>query len=744
MSTSRARRRPAAAAQPRAKRPVIFTLAIVLVGVCVFSNSLGGPFVWDDETAVVSNRTVQKLWPLSGPLRPPRETPAAGRPLVNLSFAINYAMGGLNETGYHVFNIAAHIACTLLLFGVVRRTLASPTLHRRFGRSADLTAAVAALLWMVHPLQSEVVDYITQRTESIMALCFLATLYCAIRARAGATVRMQPDTTTATTQTAAAVRLKPDTTGDMTYRSGGSASATKWTVLSVIACAAGMAAKESMLTAPLIVLLYDRVFEFRSWRQTIQERKYLYAGLAVTWIELAAFVWQQPRSTAGLSSAVSPWVYALNQTQMIVRYLWLAVWPGPLVLDYGLPRAISFRDVIPETLAVLSLLIAAGVASVKWPQIGWLATTFLITLAPTSSVIPIASEVGAERRMYLPCAALAVLVVVSGRLLIDRSADGPHGSRLRGGVVALTVLALIACAVRTFYRNAEYATALSLWRTVVERRPQGRARMALATELIASGNREEALAQLRRAVTDYPDARFGLGTELIADGKTEEGIAELRQFVDANPSNLNRIPARTLLGQALAAQGKLAESADQFQAVLRIVPKNTHVRSNLADVLFSQQQYEAAAVEYRALLAEQPNNATLQSKLAADLLGSGRTDEALAHFRKALEIDPQSAPVNRYLAEIYLRRNDVERGKAHAGEAVRLDPRDGAARNLLGVALASAGNFNDAVAQFKEALQINPNDPQSRANLERALRAIRDPGSRIRDPRPGFSNKPES
>src|SRR5262249_47704888 len=247
------------------------------------------------------------------------------------------------------------------------------------------------------------------------------------------------------------------------------------------------------------------------------------------------------------------------------------------------------------------------VAWVKYPAIGWLGATFFITLAPTSSVIPIASEVGAERRMYLPFAALAVLVVVGGRLLVDGSTDAARRPTLRRAVGALTALALIACAVRTVYRNAEYRTALSLWRTVVERRPQGRARMALATELIAHGSREEALAQLSEAVKDYPDARFALGTELIADGKTEEGIRELRQFVDANPSNVNRIPARTLLGQALGSQGRFAESADEFRAILAIAPSNTQVRSNLADVLFSQKQYEAAAVEYRALLAQQPN-----------------------------------------------------------------------------------------------------------------------------------------
>ncbi len=202
-----------------------------------------------------------------------------------------------------------------------------------------------------------------------------------------------------------------------------------------------MAAKESMAVAPLIVVLYDRAFEFPSIREAIRARGYFYAGLAATWIELGAFLWQQPRSTAGLFTAVDPWTYLLNQSQMLVVYLRLSVWPDPLILDYGLPRALAIRDVLPEALVVVLLLIASGIALARWPRIGFLAAAFFLTLAPTSSVIPIASEVAAERRMYLPFAALATLAAVAGRWLVDRvaarmrreSRTGRGTERRRGG-----------------------------------------------------------------------------------------------------------------------------------------------------------------------------------------------------------------------------------------------------------------------------------------------------------------------
>ena len=155
---------------------------MAVVGLLVYANTLSGPFIFDDLTSIEQNPSIRRLWPLSEPLSPPRDTPVAGRPLLNLSFAVNYAVGGLDVTGYHLVNLAIHLLAALVLFGLVRRTLLLPSLAPRVGESATNLAAAAALLWMVHPLNSEVVDYVTQRSASLMGLCYLLTLYCSVRA----------------------------------------------------------------------------------------------------------------------------------------------------------------------------------------------------------------------------------------------------------------------------------------------------------------------------------------------------------------------------------------------------------------------------------------------------------------------------------------------------------------------------------------------------------------------------------
>jgi hypothetical protein len=271
-------------------------------------------------------------------LHPERERPVAGRPLVNASFAINYAIGGLNTRGYHAVNLAIHLAAALLVFGIVRRTVARTDLARLPDTAAHVAFATA-LIWVVHPLTTEAVDYVTQRTELMMALFYLLTLYAAIRSAAS--------------------------------------PASPWSAIAIAACAAGMACKESMVTAPVVVVLYDRVFLFDSLRRAVRKRWPLYAGLAAGWIVLGVLLASGPRvHSAGFASGVSAWTYLLNQAAMILRYVKLAVWPQSLVIYYGWPLPLTISDALPALLAVAALLGAAVAAMARAPKAGFAAAFF--------------------------------------------------------------------------------------------------------------------------------------------------------------------------------------------------------------------------------------------------------------------------------------------------------------------------------------------------------------------------------
>jgi tetratricopeptide (TPR) repeat protein len=577
--------RPGRPREKPARLPLIVPAALVLlVAIATYANGLTAPFLWDDDPAIVTNQSIRGS--LADALVPPLETPVAGRPTVNATFAVNYGLGGLDTTGYHVLNLAVLAASALLLFGIVRRTLSS----RRLFRSAvfsDGVALVAALTWMVHPLLSETVDYVTQRSESMMGLFFLLTLYAAIRARDG-------------------------------RRSLG------WEVVSIASCALGMATKESMVTAPIAVVLYDLVFEFDSLRDALTSRRLLYAGLAVTWLELGLIMWRWPRSTVG-GTAVGPWTYLMNQAQMISRYLALAVWPHWLVIDYGLPRALAVREVVAKGAVIVALAAAAAFALRRWPAVGFLGVMFFLTLAPTSSIVPITTEVGAERRMYLPLAALVVLAVTLAAVFVERvrQRSPRHARTIVGAAVAVSAAIIAALAVRTVSRNRDYETPIRLWESTVARRPQGRARFALANQLVDAGRHDEAIVLLREAVADFPDARAGLGTELLVMGRFQEGIDVLETFLEVNPTAPNRAPARPLIAsgyRALAEQSlrrqQPAQAAEQARAALQFDPQNSDAHNVLGVALASQGQLEQAVKEFQTALRIDPQHSQARNNLA--------------------------------------------------------------------------------------------------------------------------------
>ena len=169
------------ASGPAGPRRWILPWILVIVGAVAYANSLDGVFVYDDVDSVERNPHVRAILPLSRSMSAPSGTPPAGRPVVAFSLALNYAVGGLDVRTYHLVNIAVHILNALVLYGIVRRTLLTPRLRSRFEPVADVLGLACALLWMVHPLQTGCVNYISLRTESMAGMFYLLTLYGLIR-----------------------------------------------------------------------------------------------------------------------------------------------------------------------------------------------------------------------------------------------------------------------------------------------------------------------------------------------------------------------------------------------------------------------------------------------------------------------------------------------------------------------------------------------------------------------------------
>jgi len=595
--------------------------AILVVILAAYSNSFRGPFVIDDQATVVQNAGIRELARLDRVLSPQADSPVAGRPLVNLSFAIDYALNGLDVPGYHVTNLAWHIACAWLLFGVVRRTLALRSIAPALAADAPDLAMAVALVWGVHPLTTEVVDYLSQRTESMMAFCLLLTMYAAIRSDGSP---------------------GPAPSG---------VEGRGWHGLAIVSCLAGTVCKETIAVAPLLVALYDRVFLYGSWREAARARGSLYLGLAASWLVLAGLVMSGPRAAvSGTASGVSPWAYLLNQASVVVDYLRLSIWPARLVALYGWPETLTLGDVLPQALGLLVLLAATLVALVRVPALGYLGAWFFIALAPASSLMPIATEVGAERRMYVPLMALVVLAVLGLAAAV----------RARMARTAILLVVVAGLGALTLGRTAEYGSTLTLARTVVERRPTAVAHHLLGEQLAIAGQTAEAEKELRAAVMlGDSRARYQLGALLVNAGRLPEAAAHFEAFVATagvpqrlawlNPPLVDVLTARLQLAQIYGVERRWADSAAQARLVLAVVPRHPEATRLLGISLISAQVWPEAVAVLQDYLTLRPDDVRMRTNLAVALVGAGRLDDAVRELQRAAAADPSDPDIRRLL-----------------------------------------------------------------------------------------------
>jgi tetratricopeptide (TPR) repeat protein len=683
------------------------------VAACLITywSSLDGAFISDDLVSIVKSETIRDSSSLRNMLVAEQDTSFAGRPVVQFSFAITHAFADLDVMAYHAGNVLIHALCMLLVFAIVRRTIEAHTARDVLRDSAAALGFASALIWGVHPLNTDSVTYLSQRTESMMGLFYLLTMYASIRA--------------------------------LESRSRG-----LWQFMAVTACALGMGSKESMVTAPVVVALYDRVYVFSTLREAVRSRGRLYAGLAATWLILAILPLTGARGEAsGFSTEMTPWTYLLNQAAMIMRYLYLTVWPRSLVVDYGWAQPLTLADVWPQALGVVALLLISVLMLVRYPRAGFLLAWFFITLSPTTSIVPIPNEVGRECRMYLPLAGLVVLTVVGTVTLweaITRASRALGGSErtrptwtrlgvaatrpwLIGGT-ALTVVA-IPLAAATIARNREYRTPLVLYRTMVERWPTPRTHQIYATMLIDAGRTDEAIPHLRVAADGAPIARHDLGVALFRKGQLIEAVEELRQVIAVwesppvshphwqPPVRVHIVSAFTTIGAVHARQDRWQEAIAHFRRALAIDPEYADARGQLSDALLRLGQFDEAAESYQEYLKLRPRDAGAATNLGIALIQADRLDEAIAAFRRAADLDPRQA--SRNLANALFEKGEMDQALTQAQRAVAAAPDDPGAHDVLGRALAAKGRHAEAVAAFEQALRINPEYEEVREHLAR-------------------------
>ncbi len=615
--------------------------AVLAAGTCiVYAPSLSVPLLFDDRAWVLENPGLRHLGEL---FAPQAQAVVAGRPLLNLSYALNYAIGGLRVPGYHLVNLLIHLAAAWTLFALVRRTLRTPRLSERFGSAATVLALAISAIWAWHPLQTEAVTYLAQRAESLMGLCYLLTLYCFVRGSESAKPGIRE----------------------------------RWFGLSVLACLAGVGTKEVIMTAPLLVFLYDRTFLASSFAEAWRKHWPVYAGLAATWLPLGWLMTGLGQRGVGFGHGATAWTYGLAECGVVVKYLLLTFWPNPLVFDYGLFVPPYPPDAWPYALILVSLLALTAFALRRAPAAGFAACWFFLILAPTSSIVPLVAQPMAESRLYLPLAGAVALAVLALYAKVGRASLA---------VFAMAALALGTAAVA---RNREYRSELTLWRDTVAKVPgNARARNNLANIWIKlPGHLPEAIAEAEAAL------------------RLEPGYAD----------------AHNTLGSALERQGRAPEALAQYAEALRLDPSLAEAHSNLGDMWYATPGRMADAIaEYRRAILLKPSLPEAHNNLGnAWLATPGRTSDAIAEYEKALELNPDFPAAHNDLGTAWLSQpGQLEKAIAQYREALRLQPDYVDAHFNLAISLARVpGHVREARDELETVLRLRPEDRQARQIL---------------------------
>lgn len=671
----------------------LLPMVLILAAVAVYQSSLGGQFVFDSIEHIPLNTRIHQLWP-------PNYLMHSIRPVLHTSLALNYAIGGAHEQGYHVVNLVIHIMAALTLFGVVRRTLLLPKYGDRFSQKADYLAFAIALVWVVHPLNTQAVTFVIQRGESLMGLFYLLTLYCVIRCATAS------------------------------GGGGGGYRPLVWLIAAAVAFALGVGSKLIIVTSPMVVLLYDWTFLKGGFCRTLLRLKRVVIPVMVVTLLLIGRMTSWGKLFFGSHSigfgvkTKTPADYLLSQGPVLLKYLQLSFWPSELVIDYGWPPVARWTDAAGPWVVIVLLIALTLYGLAKRSAFGFMGAWFFVILLPTSSFVPLFNRI-AEHRMYLSLIGVVAVAVAVFYLLIEKFA------RSRMPIATVLLLAVVvSLGARTIDRNRDYHDPKEIWRQVIEYRPLNlRAYNEYGFMLLDEPDRiDQAVVYLRKAsqttsVQLLKVVQANLGKALIIQGNAKEALAHLKLAREADPQEA-RIPQ--YMGDAHVELGNIDEAVKHYREAIKLQPDNVGCQLSLGAALLNNDREKEAIEPLKKALELQSNNPLIRSAYGLALARSGDNDGAFQQYSMILTSAPNHAQTHCNLGEMYLGTGQLDESEKHLGHAIAVGGDFPDARKLmveLAAAYGTAGKPLRSIAVIETTIQALPNNPSVAAERDE-LRAL--------------------
>ena len=625
---------------------------IVLLGAVLYANTLHAPFYLDDYGHIVTAPLIKDFSFFIHPASAKAYLEYGGfvsRYVGYLTFALNYRIGGLDVTGYHLVNIAIHLLASLLVYRLVSLTFRTPFFPKdRAGGTADgragFIALFSALLFVAHPLQTQAVTYIVQRFASLAALLYLLSLTCYIRGRLS-----------------------------QTEADGRHLAAGIWFAAALASAVLAVKTKETAYTLPLVVLLYELLFFPRKMKTVIAAAAALFAAAAVC---AGMYIVSSGKPfgaiIAGIDSAtrlqtdMSRWDYLATECRVLVTYLRLIILPVQQHLDYDYPVYHSFLDPsVLGSVGLLGTLLAAAVVSVSRSRRGGSSRDrdyellrlcafgifwFFVTLSIESSIIPIA-DVIFEHRMYLPSVGIFIAAAAAVSFFGGTGAVVPGWPRPQFLAAAAAVVVLLGGV--TVARNSVWCDEVSFWEDNVWKAPRK------ARVLLHLGQAREKKGDLQGAEKDYliasridpyrTDPYVNLGLIYIQLNRLDDALEQFRTALKIEP---DLAEAHNNMGNVYGMQHKDDEALKEYLQVVKLQPTLAEPYNNIGYLYARKQRYPEAIEQYGKAITHNPDYVQAYINRGMALVATGRHSEAIADFRKALAIDPANTEAAEQLRKV--------------------------------------------------------------------------------------------
>ncbi len=664
-------------------RRLLPSLLIVIICFLVYSNTFEAPFQFDDKPGIVENRYLHlKELSLSKLVAAAIKGRNSNRPVSNLSFSLNYYIGGLNVFGYHLVNLLIHALAGIILYFLLVTTLDLGPLRGKFERREQL-ALIIALLWVVHPVQTQSVTYIVQRMSSMAGMLCLLSLYLYVQGRLGRTRGFKA----------------------WCYSGSGTAG--------VLA----LGSKEIAGVLPLMLVLYEFYF-FQGLDFRVIRRKWLQViGVLIIFL-IIVLVYLGPHFVREVLAGYRDWDFTLGerlltQGRVVMYYLSLLLFPSPsrLNVDYEFSISHSLFNPVSTLFCLLGLIGLVGLGvylARRKPLASFGVFWFLGNLVVESSIIPL--EIVYEHRLYLPLLGfLLFLMGIAGRKV-----------RGRGSIYgAFTVILIFS--FWTFQRNIVWNDEFTLWSDCVKKSPnKARPHMNLGNAYSDKGMYDEAIMKYQHALRlepDYAKAFYNLGNAYRNKGMYDEAIRVYQKALEIKPDFTE---AFYNLGNAYSDKGMYDEAIRVYQKALEIKPDFAKAHMNLGNAYSDKGMYDEAIMKYQQALHINPNYTDAFYNLGIVYRNKGMYDEAIREYQQALHINPNYADAYNNLGNAYAYKGMYDEAIREYQRALELEPGHAEAHMNLGIAYANKGMYDEAIREYQQALHINPNYADAYNNLGNA------------------------